>query len=257
MTIIPRRVVLTGLATAPLIAQFARVDRTASAQAGIETVSVKTPSGRTISGFLAVPTNVPAPAVLLFHGGLGVLDFYKSFASDFARDGFFALALDLYDGRIAKDDATNLALSYEVNSDRAKTTETISAWIEWLKADPRTNGKVGVVGWSFGAGWALEASMTTPVEATVVYVGLRFPAATRLARLKGPLMAHLAEQDNEVTKSNSVTFENIMADAGKSVEVHWYPGDHYFPFPPRPSYDKDQADLAWTRTVQFFRANLQ
>ena len=257
MTKIPRRVVLTGLAAVPFISQLTTTDRPASAQTGLETVSVKTPSGRTVSGLLAVPTKVPAAAVLLIHGGNGVTESFKGFTSDFAREGFFALALDLYDGRIAKDDAMNFALRNEVMSNPAKAVETITTWIEWLKAERRTNGNVGVVGWSFGAGWALEASINTPVEATVIYVGLIYPEPTRLALMKGPVMVHLAERDYDVSKNDLKLFENKMTEAGKSVEVYWYPGDHYFPFPTRPSYDKAQADAAWTRTTQFFRANLQ
>ena len=48
-----------------------------------------------------------------------------------------------------------------------------------------------------------------------------------------------------------------MTGAGKSVEVNWYPSDHYFPFPFYPSYDKKLADAAWARTTQFLHTNLQ
>ena len=89
-------------------------------------------------------------------------------------------------------------------SNPAKAVETITTWIEWLKAERRTNGNVGVVGWSFGAGWALEASINTPVEATVIYVGLIYPEPTRLALMKGPVMVHLAERDYDVSKNDLV-----------------------------------------------------
>jgi carboxymethylenebutenolidase len=218
---------------------------------------VKTPSGRTVSGVVAVPATVPAPAVLLIHGSGGLVELYKGFTSDFARGGFFALALDLFDGRTAKDDATRAVLTNEANSNPAKATETIAAWIEWLKADRRTNGKVGVIGWSFGARWALKASINTPVEATVVYIGLIDRGVAGLARLKGPVMLHLAEDDYEVRKFDLKWFEKAMTAAGKSVEVYWYSGDYYFPFPNRPSYDKELADAAWARTTQFLHTNLQ
>ena len=257
MTKIPRRMVLTGLASLPFFAKLTGPNRPASAQTGLEAVSVKTPSGRTVSGVVAVPATVPAPAVLLIHGSGGLTDVYKGFTSDFARDGFFALALDLFDGRTAKDEATRAVLTNEANSNPAKTAETIAAWIEWLKADRRTNGKVGVVGWSFSARWALEASINTPVEATVIYVGLVHRGVKDLARLKGPVMLHLAELDHDVSKSGLELFEDTMAEAGKSVQVHWYPGTHYFPFPTRPSYDKELAAAAWARTTQFFHTNLQ
>ncbi len=257
MTQIPRRMVLVGLATVPFIATVTGPNRPASAQTGLEIVSVKTPSGRTVSGVVAVPATVPAPAVLLIHGSGGLNDTVKGFTDHFARDGFFALALDLFDGRTATDNAAREVLVNEADSNPAKAAETIAAWIEWLKADRRTNGKVGVVGYSFGASWALEASINTPVEATVVYVGLSHRGPKHLARLKGPVMLHLAERDNDVSKFTVKRFENRMSEAGKSVEVYWYPGDHYFPFPNRPSYDKELAATAWARTTQFFHTNLQ
>jgi dienelactone hydrolase len=64
-------------------------------------------------------------------------------------------------------------------------------------------------------------------------------------------MLHLAEHDYDVSKFDLKWFEKAMTNAGKTVEVYWYPGDHYFPFPNRPSYDKDLADAAWARTTQF------
>jgi carboxymethylenebutenolidase len=205
---------------------------------------------------MAVPETIPAPAVLLIHGSSGVSDNIKGFVRDFARDGFFALALDLFDGRTAKDDATRSALRSEVNSDPAQATETIAAWLNWLRADHRTNGKVGVVGWSFGAGWAIRASTAAEVEATVLYVGV-YSYGEAIARLQGPVLGHFGERDTDPSKREVETFERKMKDAGKSAEVHWYPGDHYFSLPSYPSYDKELADAAWARTVQFFRANLK
>jgi carboxymethylenebutenolidase len=194
--------------------------------------------------------------VLLIHGSAGVSDNIKAFTRGFARDGFFALALDLYDGRLPKDDAMRSILMSEVNSNAAKAIETITAWVDWLKADARTNGKVGIVGWSFGAEWALKASVASPVEATVVYVGLVWPR-DELIHIKGPVLGHFGERDTSVSKSFAEMFEARMKEAGKSAEVHWYAGDHFFPFPTYPTYDKALADTAWVRTVEFFHANLQ
>jgi carboxymethylenebutenolidase len=248
-----RRAMLAGLAGVPI----ANLARPAYAQAGFETVSLTTSGGRKVSGVVALPAKVPAPTLLLIHGSGGLIDVYKSFATDFARDGFFAAALDLYDGQTVGDEATRSRLQNSVRSDPAKALETISTWLAWLKADSRSTGKIGVIGWSFGAPWALEASMATPVDATVVYVGLAFPGATRLAALKGPVLAHLAERNPDISKDAFTSFENTMAEAGKSVQVHWYPTDHYFPFSDRPTYNREQADAAWAYTVKFLRENLQ
>ncbi len=240
MITIPRRMLLAGLASVAL-ATVPKSGRRALADTALEDVSVKTPSGRTVSAVLAVPATVPAPSVLLIHGSGGLSDLYKSWAMEFAKEGFVGLAVDLYGGQPRTDDAMG---------------ETLVAWIEWLKGDGRTNGKVGIVGWSFGAKWALKASLAAPVEATVMYVSVTWPR-DELTRLKGPVLGHFGERDPSTSKSLVEMFEARMKEAGKSAEVHWYAGDHYFPFPPLPSYDKKLADTAWTRTVDFFRANLR
>ena len=77
-----------------------------------------------------------------------------------------------------------------------------------------------------------------------------------MALLKGPVMLHLGERDYEVSKSDIEWFENTMTEAGKSVEVNWYPSDHGFPFPFYPSYDKKLADAAWARTTHFLHTSL-
>ena len=77
MTKIPRRWVLTGLVSVPFVAKLTSRNRPASAQIGLEAVNVKTPSGRTVSGVVAVPATVPAPAVLLIHGSGGLVERVK------------------------------------------------------------------------------------------------------------------------------------------------------------------------------------
>ena len=257
MTKIPRRVMLTGLACAPFATHFPIAVKSAQVQTDLEPVSLTISGGRTVSGVVAAPDVVPAPGLLLLHGSSGLNDMYKAFVPAFARDGFFAAALDLFGGQTATDDSIRALLRSEVRSDTAKADETIATWLHWLKADSRCNGKIGVVGWSFGAEWALEASMQTPVDATVVYVGLTYSGADRLRSLRGPVMIHLGERDPDVSEGDLARFERAMAEAGKSVEAYWYPNDHYFPFSTFPTYDKKQADLAWGRTVEFLNLHLR
>jgi carboxymethylenebutenolidase len=257
MITVPRRVVLAGLTGLPFATLMPQGDHAVAADLGLEPVTAKTPSGRTISGHLAVPAVTPAPAVLLIHGINGVSENFKHFTRDFARDGFVALALDLYDGRTANDEVTRHSLYNEVYSDPKKAMETITTWVAWLRADPRINGKLGVIGWSFGADWAMRVSYVVPIDATAVYVALDYPQVDNLAQLKGPVLGQFAEQDSSLDKSRVEMFQTKMKEAGKIAEVYWYPGNHYFPFPGFDGYDKTQADAAWARTVLFFHANLQ
>jgi carboxymethylenebutenolidase len=98
--------------------------------------------------------------------------------------------------------------------------------------------------------------MAAPVEATVIYVGVGFPGV-EIARIQGRVLGHFGERDTDPSKRVVETFERTMQEAGKSFEAHWYAGDHYFSLPSYPSYDKELADAAWARTVQFLRVNLE
>jgi carboxymethylenebutenolidase len=253
--IIGRRCFLfTALAAIPVTALDLR--RTVMAETAIETITLKTPSGRTVSAALAAPAATPAPAVLLVHGASGLIDVDKSFALDFARDGFLALAIDLFEGHTANNDTDRSALVQEASRHPERISETLAAWIEWIRTDKRANGKIGIVGWSFGAGWALKASIVTPVDATVLYVGFDYFTTEELAHLKGPVLAQLGERDMGTNRPSFDVFAGRMKEAGRSLQVYWYPGDHYFPFPNRPTYDKDLADKAWARTVDFLHSQL-
>jgi carboxymethylenebutenolidase len=232
MIVMHRRMALTGLASLPLAAGLLNLVRHALAETGLENVEIVTPNGFSQSAVMVAPATVPAPALLLIHGSDGLTDQYKDWAVDFAREGFVALAVDDVGG-----------------------SEELSAWVEWLKHDPRTNSKVGVVGWSSGSQWALLVSMATPVEATVVYVGLVDTVAERLTHLRGPVLAHLGNEDT--SKEAAEMLQDKMNEAGRSLTVYWYSGGHSFPWPGEPGYKKEMADVAWARTVQFLHANLQ
>ena len=125
MTKIPGHMVLTGLASVPFIAQLTRPNQPASAQTGLEAVSVKTPAGRPVSGMVAVPATIPAPAIFLIHGIGGLNDGIKGIYRTLCPDGFFPLALDLFDGRTAYDEEHRAVLSHEANSNPAKAAKRL------------------------------------------------------------------------------------------------------------------------------------
>ena len=169
MNQIARRSLLTGLVATPLAVILADPILRAAAAEGLETVSVTTADGRTEKAALAVPAKTPAPAVLLIHQWWGLNDQIKAMAAEFAKEGFLALGVDLYEGKVASDAAA--AQSYMQALEPNKATQTLVAWINWLKQDKRSTGKIATVGWCFGGGWSLNASIAAPVDATVIYYG--------------------------------------------------------------------------------------
>ena len=254
MTFIARRDIITGLAGIPLATILANPQLAALAAAGTEAVSLKTADGRDVSAALAVPATTPAPAVLLVHEWWGLNDQIKTMAAEFAKEGFLALAVDLYGGQVATDPATAEGLMKKV--DGAQATDTLVSWINWLKADKRSTGKIGTVGWCFGGGWSLNASIAAPVDATVIYYGRVERPAADLAALRGPVLGQFAETDKWINHDMVAGFETEMAAAGKPLEVHWYSAGHGFANPTGNNYDKEDARQAWARTLAFLRANL-
>jgi carboxymethylenebutenolidase len=225
--------------------------------------TISAADGRNLSAFLSLPRQLPAPAVLTIHGSLGLTDWYKSQAAELAKEGFVALAVDLFPGQVAGDLDGEQRLIEAAFSDTAKTTETLASCVNWLRCDPRTNGKVGIVGWSFGAWWALRASIAAAPDATVIYYGLRCsaPAANKmetveLARLKGPLPAHFGKFDSSIPAEQVNRFRGEMSAAGKTFEIDWYLANHGFANPTVDAYDRSAAAVAWARTVEFLHTTL-
>jgi len=251
MKAVPRRAALASLAGIAFASMSSRL-----AAADLEPISAKTLSGRTVSAFLAVPSKTPAPAIMLIHGAHGLTGYYKSTAIEFAKEGFVALAIDLYDGQLdASRDVYFLMATANENPQR--TAETITTWIDWLKHDQRTNSAIALVGYSFGAEWALRISLSVPVEATVIYVGLILPTVEELARLRGPTLGLFADWGNDPPLASVDILERRMKQAGKSFEVHTYAAGHGFGNREFADYNKPAAEAAWAATLKFLRANLK
>ena len=251
-----RRQVLRGLvATAPLAAILSDPELARAAASALEDVNLQTGGGKRVHASLALPADTPAPAVLLIHEWWGLNDQIKSVAGELAREGYAALAVDLYEGKVASspDQAERLRKAV----DPAAATDTLVSWVEWLRKHPSATGRVATIGWCFGGGWSLEASIATPVDATVVYYGPVDQPADRLARLKGPVLGHFATRDQWINRAMVERFESAMAQAGKPLTVYWYEADHAFANPTGARYDAEDAKLAWDRSLAFFGANLR
>lgn len=252
---ISRRTVVRGLSAAvPLAAVLADPRLARAAADSLDTVTATTADGRTVAAALALPAATPAPAVLLIHEWWGLNDQIKAVAAEYANQGYVALAIDLYGSKAADTPAGARALMEAV--DNAQATDTAVSWVKWLKAQSASSGPVGTVGWCFGGGWSLAASIATPVEATVVYYGRVDRPASQLRSLKGPVLGHFATRDKWINKAMVDAFEVAMKEAGRSLEVYWYDADHAFANPSGARYDAGDAKLAWERTQAFLKANL-
>lgn len=254
MSNLPRRRILTGFAGLSLAAVLADPKRVKAAAESLETISLKTPSGREVSGAFGLPERVPAGAVLMVHEWWGLNDQIKAVASELQKAGFIVLAADLYGGKVATN--PNDAQTYMNSVDPQAAEETLAAWIDYLRGLKDSNGKIGTLGWCFGGGWSLRASLARPVEATVIYYGKVDLKPEQLMPLKGPVLGQFANRDQWINPAMVNGFETALKADGKQAEINRYDADHAFANPTGQNYDAADAQVAWDRTLAFLKEYL-
>jgi carboxymethylenebutenolidase len=223
-------------------------------------VTYPSPGGNsgTMRGYLAQPAGSgPFPAVVVVHENRGLNPYIEDVARRAAVAGFLALAPDGlaplggYPGN--DDDGRDL----QTKLDQAKLRTDMLNGAKYVKAHQLSTGKLGATGFCWGGGTVnfLAAALGADIHAAVPFYGLA-AAAESVAKIKAPILAHLAENDERIN-STYPAFESALKAAGARIEVHKYPGtQHGFHNDSTPRYVEAAAKLAWERTVAFFRKNL-
>ncbi len=249
-----RRTVLKGAGGISLATILADPMLANAAASDLQQVSLTTKGGRSVTASLALPSRAKAPTIVLVHEWWGLNNQIKAIAAEFAKQGYVTLAIDLYNCKSSGDPSE--AQRYMRQVKPAEATDALASWVAWLRRHERGNGKVATIGWCFGGGWSLNASLAVPVDATVIYYGNVAKKAAQLGALKGPVQGHFATRDGFIDKPMVEGFAKEMKAAGKRIEFHWYEADHGFANPTTGRYDKPDADLAWKRTLTFLKNNV-
>lgn len=215
-------------------------------------------NGTACRGYLAEPRPEGAethPGVLVIQEWWGLNEHVKDVADRFAAEGFFALAPDLYHGTVTRspDEAGKLLMALDI----AQAEKDLRGAVHHLRA--LTARPIGSVGFCMGGALSLFAACTNPedIAAAVVYYGGHPRVDFDFDRLKAPVLAHWA-QDDDFANPNDSRIAAEMASRGKSYEAHRYPGTrHAFFNDTRPEvYDQGAASLSFRRTVDFLRRRL-
>ncbi len=226
-----------------------------------ERVRIASPSGYgTINGYLCRPASASAgdklPTVLVVHENRGLNSHIEDIARRLALDGFMALAPDALSslGGYPGDEGNAVTLFRQL--DQAKVRQDFLAAERWLRARPDTNGKLGITGFCFGGGLTMWLATQLPETAAAAPFCGNFPAAADAAKLKTPLLIHMASNDDFVNPGWPA-FEATLKQMGATYNAYIYPNTgHGFNNDTTPRYDAESAKLAWSRTVTFFKARL-
>ena len=223
-------------------------------------VTVPSPDGNgSIRGNLARPASAGAsrlPAVLVIHENRGLNPHIEDITRRLALDGFMALAPDALTplgGYPGDEDKARAAFA---TLDQTRARADFLAAVRWLQARSDGNGRLGAVGFCYGGGIVHWLSTQLPdLHAGVPFYG-NSPAPELAARVKAPLLVHLAAVDERINAAWPA-YEAALKAAGARFEMHQYPGtQHGFNNDTTPRYDAAAARLAWERTVAFFRQHL-
>ena len=251
-----RRRFLKGMAGLPLASILAFPELASAATSGMKDITINTPAGKSVTASVAFPVQKNAPTILLIHEWWGLNNQIKVMAAEFAKLGYIAVAVDMYDGEVASTPKEAMSLMKGVTPESG--TDTVTAWIDWLKNHERSTGKVATLGWCFGGGWSLNASLANKVDATVIYYGRVNKTAEQLATLSSPVLGHFGTKDKSINKEMVNGFLKAATEAGKDKQIltYWYNAGHAFANPTGARYDEADAALAWERTQVFLKAHL-
>lgn len=239
-----------------------------------ETVTIPGHGGDEIHAYLARPLGPgPFPGMVLLHHMPGWDRWYKEAARTFAYAGYLAIAPDLYcrEGHGESDDVTARVRANGGVAD-AQVVGDAAAARDFLRAQPTSNGKVGVFGTCSGGRHAVLAATTSPgFDAVADLWGggvVMKPEDLTEKRpvapvdytkdLACPLLGLFGEDDRAPTPAQVEVHEAALKEHGKTYEFHRYPGaGHGFFYHDRPrAYRAEQAVDGWKKVWDFFGRHL-
>ena len=210
-----------------------------------------------IRAYLSMPDDKKKyPGVIVIHENRGLVPHIQDVNRRMALEGFISLAPDALSplGGTPEDEDKGRNMIGQL--DREETVKNFVAAVKYLETHPRSTGKVGCTGFCWGGGMTNQVAVNSPdLDAAVPYYGAT-PAPEDVPKIKAPVMAHYGGEDERIN-AGIPAFEEALKKAGIEYHIFIYEGaGHAFNNDTGPRYNKEAADLAWERTIGFFRDKL-
>ena len=222
-----------------------------------ERAAYDSPKGR-IDGYLVRPkAKGKRPAIIVIQENRGLNPHIEDVARRLAVEGYLAYAPDLLSvsGGTPPDEEQARELHGKTNPEDIVVAAV--AAVPFVLTLAECNGDVGVVGFCFGGGVVNRMAAERPeLKAAAVYYGLQVPA-DKVPAIRAPLLLHYAELDQRVN-AGIAAYEAALKANGKRYTIYMYPGvNHAFNNDTGGArYNKEASDLAWERTMAFFKEQL-
>ena len=216
-------------------------------------------NGSTAKGYLATPLSGKGPAVVVIQEWWGLVRHIEDVVERFAKEGFLAIAPDLYHGKTTKSPDTAGKLVMEIDTDRAQ--KEIAGAGSYLLQRPECSSKTfGVVGFCMGGGLAkYEATKDANVGACVSFYGGYKQTKFDWDNLRAPLLLIVGEGDSKALVDGERKLAQDLKAKGKSVTLKTYPNaQHAFFNDTRPEvHDAEASKDAWRLVIDHFRSNVK
>ena len=223
-----------------------------------ETVSYKS-GDETVSSFLVLPDGDGRhPAIIVIHEWWGLNDWVKEQAQKYAAQGYVALAVDLYRGKVATNPDDAHILMRGLPDDRGM--RDLEAAFTYLSTRPDVNAaKIGSVGWCMGGSWSIKLAVDQPkLAACAVNYGWLPSEPALIAKIKAPVLGNFGADDQGIPAKDVKAFESAMKAGGKATDIKVYDGaGHAFENPNnKQGYRPEAAADAAQRMSAFFQKYL-
>jgi carboxymethylenebutenolidase len=224
---------------------------------GGKMIKFKTPDGTEANAYFIAAKKKTDNWIFVFQEWWGLNDNIKRQAEELYKDlgNVNILALDMYDGKVATDRENAGKYMQEFKQERG------DAIVKGALSYAGSKAKVGTIGWCFGGGQSLLASLTAGKQAAacVIYYGMPVDDVTTLKKLNTDVLGIFASREKWITPEVVQKFEANMKSAGKKLTVKNYDAEHGFANPSNPmgAYDEAATKDAYKHTVEFFKAHLK
>lgn len=214
----------------------------------------------TVQGMLYTPAGKgPFPALIVIHEWWGLNGWVKEQASKLSDQGYVALAVDLYRGKVATTPDVAHEIMRGVPEDRAK--RDLHAAFEFLASQPNVKkDRIGAIGWCMGGGYSLDVALQEPtLAADVINYGHLATDPEALKKINAPILGIFGAQDRGITPDDVHKFGEALDKMGKKIEIKIYDdAGHAFENPNnKEGYRAADAADAWRRTLAFLSQALK
>ena len=206
------------------------------------------------TGYLARPKEVGNyPGIVMIHEWWGLNDNIREMARQLASHGYVVLAVDMYNGQVAKNSSAAGQLAGSVRNNREGAIANLKAAVSYLRNQSDVNPDlIASMGWCFGGQWSLQLALNEKLAATVIYYGQLETDASKLAVIDWPVLGIFGSKDTSIPVETVKQFEIALNEAGVENEIYIYEGvGHAFANPSGMNYAPEQTKDAWEKTIAF------